>query len=81
MKLFNLFKKKHNCEECTCQCNENITKEEQVIVEEETVLVKAKSNFTLVKEYKRVKCNDVFILPKVRAEELQKKELVKIIGG
>ena len=62
MKLFNLFKKKRNCEEQACECNENITKEESVIVEEEIVLVKAKSNFTL-------------------AKELEKKELVKIIGG
>ena len=76
MKLFNLFKKK--CEECTCEeckCEEPVFIEQ----EEELVAVKAKSNFTLAKEYRKVKCNDVFELTKARAEELEKKGLIKII--
>ena len=76
MKLFNLFKKK--CEECTC---EDCKCEEPVFIEqkEELVAVKAKSNFTLAKEYRKVKANDVFELTKARAEELEKKGLIKIL--
>lgn len=89
MKLFNLFKKK--CNECTCEeckCNEPVCEEctcqeceEGVYIEqpEELVAVKAKNNFTLAKEYKRVKRNDVFELTKDRAEELEKKGLIKIL--
>lgn len=84
--MFWFFKKKNVeyecnepvCKECTCQeCEEA----EEVYIEEpeELVAVKAKNNFTLAKEYKKVKRNDVFELTKARAEELEKKGLIKIL--
>ena len=84
--MFWFFKKKNvececnepECKECTCQeCEEA----EEVYIEEpeELVAVKEKSNFTLAKEYRKVKANDVFELTKARAEELEKKGLIKIL--
>ena len=76
MKLFNLFKK-NECKEYT----EQMFVKEPVLIEkeEELVAVKAKENFTLAKEYRKVKANDVFELTKARAEELEKKGLIKIL--
>lgn len=76
MKLFDkLFKNKN-----VCKVEED--KNQQVDVEESEevvslVYVKAKTNFTLIKEYKKVKKGDIIQLTNERAEELEKKGYVE----
>lgn len=79
MSIFDIFKKKEKVEEVTPI--EEVQEETQEEFEEEikVVKVKAKKDFTLAKEYKKVKMNEVFELTEDRAKELEAKGFIKLI--
>lgn len=80
MKLFDkLFKNKNVCK----IEGDNNTVNQQIDIEENEelvvplIMVRAKTSFTLAKEYKKVKSGDYIQLSKDRAEELEKKGYVE----
>lgn len=79
MSIFDIFKKKEKVKEVTPI--EEVQEEIQEVFEEKikVVKVKAKKDFTLAKEYKKVKMNEVFELAEDRAKELEKKGFIKLI--
>lgn len=68
-----LFRKKEN----VCKTNDD----ENVVIQtnDEVVRVKAKTNFTLANEYRKVKIGEVFEISQQRADDLEKKGFVKKI--
>lgn len=61
---------------------ENVSKingDKNVVIQtnNELVRVKAKANFTLAKEYRKVKNGEIFEISQQRADELEKKGFIK----
>lgn len=79
MSIFDIFKKKEKVNEVTPI--EEAQEEIQEVFEEKikVVKVRAKKDFTLAKEYKKVKMNEVFELAEDRAKELEEKGFIKLI--
>ena len=77
MKLFDKLFKNKKVSKVEEDKNRQIDIEESKEVVDPLVYVKAKTNFTLIKEYKKVKKGDIIQLTNARAEELEKKGYVE----